>query len=101
MGAMGGRMVVLTNSDWSNKLVNMKEIGASDFKARCLALIDDVNATGSSVVITKRGRPVAELIRYSGVDTRFPQDTLRDSVSFSADIEQPVVPSRDWNVVTE
>ncbi len=79
----------------------MKEIGASDFKARCLALIDDVNATGSSVVITKRGRPVAELVGYSGVDNRFPQYTLRDSVSFGADVEQPVVPPRDWNAVAE
>ncbi|MFW6388014.1 MAG: type II toxin-antitoxin system Phd/YefM family antitoxin [bacterium] len=79
----------------------MKQIGASDFKARCLALIDDVNATGSPVVITKRGQPVAELVRYSGVDTQFPQHTLRDSVSFYGDVEQPIIPSSDWDVVAE
>ena len=38
-----------------------KTINASDFKARCLRVLDDVQATGSEVVITKRGKPVARL----------------------------------------
>lgn len=35
---------------------------ASTFKARCLALLDEVAATGSSVLVTKRGRPLARLV---------------------------------------
>jgi prevent-host-death family protein len=38
-----------------------KSINASDFKARCLKVLDDVQATGAEVVITKRGQPVARL----------------------------------------
>jgi len=40
----------------------MKEstLGASEFKARCLALLDDV-AKGSTLIITKRGRPIAKV----------------------------------------
>jgi len=38
------------------------EISASQFKARCLALLDDVAASGVSVIVTKRGRPVAKLV---------------------------------------
>ena len=38
-----------------------KTINASDFKARCLRVLDDVKATGTEVVITKRGKPVARL----------------------------------------
>lgn len=91
----------LTEIDWSFKLVNMQEISASDFKARCLALIDEVAATGSPVVISKRGRVVAELISYTGSAEQYPQDTLRGTVSFSDDIEQPVVPADNWDAAAE
>lgn len=37
-------------------------IGAGDFKVKCLRLIDDVAAKHQSLVITKRGRPVARLV---------------------------------------
>ncbi len=37
-------------------------INASDFKARCLALIDQVHGGGEPVVITKRGKVVARLV---------------------------------------
>lgn len=39
----------------------MKEIKASEFKARCLQLMDEVAAKGETITITKNGRPVAEL----------------------------------------
>lgn len=39
----------------------MKEITATQFRARCLRLLDEVAETGEPVVITKRGRPVARL----------------------------------------
>jgi prevent-host-death family protein len=38
----------------------MKEITASEFKAKCLALLDNVDPEG--IVITKRGKPVAKLV---------------------------------------
>jgi prevent-host-death family protein len=36
-------------------------IKASEFKARCLKLMDEVQRTGQSVIITKNGEPVARL----------------------------------------
>jgi prevent-host-death family protein len=36
-------------------------ISAAKFKARCLELMDIVAATGAAIVVTKRGRPVAQL----------------------------------------
>jgi len=39
-----------------------KTIPAGAFKARCLAIMDEVQAKRQSVVITKRGRPVAKLV---------------------------------------
>lgn len=40
----------------------MREMKAGEFKAKCLAVMDEVAATGESVVITKRGKRVARLV---------------------------------------
>ncbi|MBI2189728.1 MAG: type II toxin-antitoxin system Phd/YefM family antitoxin [Acidobacteria bacterium] len=42
----------------------MKSIAAGKFKNICLKTLDDVAATKTTVVITKRGRPVAKLVPY-------------------------------------
>ena len=46
------------------RLQPMKTIKASEFKARCLRLMDEVEASGESLVITKHGRPVSRLVPY-------------------------------------
>jgi prevent-host-death family protein len=40
----------------------MKKIGAGEFKAHCLTLMEDVRSTREPLVITKRGKPVAKLV---------------------------------------
>jgi prevent-host-death family protein len=40
----------------------MKKIAAGEFKARCLALMEDVRSTRQPIVITKRGKAVAKLV---------------------------------------
>lgn len=47
--------------------MTMKQIAAAQFKARCLSLLDEVDADG--LVITKHGRPVAKLIPF-GADSK-------------------------------
>lgn len=37
-------------------------INAAQFRAKCLKLIDEVAATRKSLVITKRGKPLAKLV---------------------------------------
>jgi prevent-host-death family protein len=45
---------------------------ASEFKAKCLHLMDQVNETGEEIVITKNGKPVSILRAYKEVpDTLF------------------------------
>jgi prevent-host-death family protein len=39
----------------------MRQLKASEFKARCLQVMDEVAETGEPVLITKNGRPVAQL----------------------------------------
>ena len=40
---------------------SQKEITATQFKARCLRLLDEVAETGETLVVTKHGRPVARV----------------------------------------
>jgi prevent-host-death family protein len=41
-----------------------REISAGQFKARCLALMDEVRDRGGEYIITKRGTPVARLVPF-------------------------------------
>jgi prevent-host-death family protein len=40
----------------------MDEVSISEFKARCLAILEKVRRTGRGVLITRRGEPVAEVV---------------------------------------
>ena len=42
----------------------MQTIKASEFKAKCLHLMDELNQTGEEIVITKNGKPVSILMPY-------------------------------------
>lgn len=42
----------------------MRTIRASEFKAKCLAIMDEIAETNETIVITKNGRPVIRLIPY-------------------------------------
>ena len=37
-------------------------LAASEFKAKCLRLLDEVAQKGSTLIITKRGRPLAKVV---------------------------------------
>ena len=47
-------------------------VGAAEFKARCLQIMDQVKETGAEVTITKHGHPVARLVPVAAQVTRPP-----------------------------
>lgn len=65
-----------------------REIPAGEFKAKCLALLDDVAETGQEVIVTKRGRAVARLVPIEK-----PQ-SLRGSIVSQGDLISPI--EDDW-----
>ena len=79
----------------------METINASDFKARCLAILDRVSATGERVVILKRGRPVAELGPACRTQSGYPQFELQGTVTVTGDIVRPPVPEEHWESLGE
>ena len=69
-------------------------INASDFKARCLALIDHVHGGGEPVVITKRGKIVARLVP-AGDEHAKPWTKLQGTARLVGDPFAPVVDEGD------
>ena len=76
----------------------MKRIGAGEFKARCLALMDDVRKTREPVVITKRGKPVAKLVPADDAEQEF-IGRLKGVIRSVGDIESPIEPPEAWEVL--
>jgi prevent-host-death family protein len=84
----------------------MLTMPAGEFKAKCLSLMDEVEATGRIVFITKRGKPVAQLapirpvpVPRVTVDSIF--DSLRGMVTVSGDLDEPFIPLEEWDHLKE
>ena len=69
-----------------------RTIPAGKFKAECLALLDRVAKTGEPHIVTKRGRPVAEIVPVRARRAR----PLRGSVTVRGDIVGPILGA--WDV---
>ena len=77
----------------------MKQISAGKFKAQCLSLMDEVQATREPLLITKYGRPVAKLVPAGAAkksDDVF--GCLRGVIRIIGDIESPVVLAEEWKM---
>jgi prevent-host-death family protein len=59
-----------------------RTIPAGEFKARCLGYLDQVARSGEILVITKRGRPVAQVAPIQDVEPV----PLEGSVKYHGDI---------------
>lgn len=68
----------------------MPTIQASEFKAKCLALMDQVARTGETITITKNGKPIAELHPHRPPRARSLIGLHRGQVEISGDIVAPV-----------
>ena len=67
----------------------MEIVIASEFKAKCLKIMDEVAATGEPVIITKHGVPVAQLVpEVQKPETLF--GALQGSVTILGDIVVPI-----------
>jgi prevent-host-death family protein len=75
----------------------MKQMRASVFKARCLTVMDDVQATGEPVIITKRGKPVVKVVPVESESELF--GFMAGKFRIVGDIESPVVPLKQWKIM--
>jgi prevent-host-death family protein len=83
---------VLTNfNDYSTKILTMQEIAISEFKAKCLALIEEVNKTKQPIRITRHGKPIAEVVPSSPERKRRKLGSMSGTVKILGDIVSPVI----------
>jgi prevent-host-death family protein len=71
-------------------------VKASEFKAKCLSLMDEVAASGDVIVITKNGRPVAQLGPVK-IKPKTLFGFMKDRVRIVGDIESPI--DVEWNAM--
>ena len=62
---------------------------ASEFKAKCLQLMDEVADGGGEIVITKNGRPVSRLVPFRD-KPQVPFGRHRDKIRILGDIVSPM-----------
>jgi prevent-host-death family protein len=87
----------------ANLSPGQRQMGAGEFKAKCLGVLDEVQDTGQHVVITKRGIPVAKLVpiaRGKKKDDFFGRMVgIVEIVGDPDDLVKPTVPLEDWNML--
>jgi prevent-host-death family protein len=71
---------------------SIREVAISEFKAKCLALLEEVDKTKISLLVTRRGRPIAEVIPTSpNMEERDWLGSLSDSTEITGDVVSPVI----------
>jgi prevent-host-death family protein len=75
-----------------------RSIPAGTFKARCLALMDEVRDRGTEYVITKRGKAVAKLVPVR-VESRRLLGSMRGTVTVRGDIVSPT--DEPWDALED
>lgn len=78
-----------------------ESIAISEFKATCLAVLERVRRTGTSIVVTRRGQPIAEVIPPSAASVG---DAWLGSMQHTArivgDLVAPVGGDDDWEAAS-
>ena len=73
----------------SKQATGARTITASEFKAKCMELLDEVVESGEEIVITKNGHPVSRLVPYREQSSGF-IGRDRDKIRILGDIVSPM-----------
>ena len=78
-----------------------RTIPAGEFKAKCLALLDEVAETGEELVVAKRGRPVARVAPLAKTTRKkkYNRPSLAHMVLSTGDIVSPL--DVEWDTLRE
>lgn len=74
----------------------MQRIPAAQFKSQCLALMEQVAASGRPVIVTRHGKPVVQILPVEK-DAEDIFGFLAGKGRIVGDIEESV-PASDWNL---
>ena len=80
----------------------MEEVAISEFKAKCLALLERVRKTKTPIRVTRFGKPVADVVPPSPVAE--PGEwlgTMAETIEIVGDIVSPVMEENDWEAARD
>jgi prevent-host-death family protein len=80
----------------------MKEVAISEFKAKCLSLLDQVQKTKKPLLVTRFGKPIAEVVpappRAGAGDWI---GSMKGTFEILGDIVSPANEEEDWEVLRD
>lgn len=80
----------------------VKDIAISEFKAKCLALLEHVRRTRTPIRITRFGKPVAEVVPPRVVQDRAAWiGSMKDSIEILSDIVSPANDENEWEALRD
>ena len=82
-------------------MIVMREIAISEFKAKCLALLEQVQKTKNPIRITRFGKPVAEVVPTSPAPMPDWMGSMKDSIEIVGDVVSPANQESDWEALRD
>jgi prevent-host-death family protein len=84
------------------KVHHMKEVAISEFKAKCLAILEQVRKTRQPIRVVRHGKPVAEIIPPSPVQDRSAWiGSMKGKMEILGDIISPAADEDEWEVLRD
>lgn len=77
----------------------MRAVPAGQFKQTCLRLLDEVGTSGEPIVITKRGKAVAQLAPVKPERAEDWRGAMSDRGKIRGDLVQPASDSDEWEAL--
>ena len=83
---------------------SIQQIAAGEFKAKCLKIMDEINKTGKSMIVTKRGVPVMKVVPIRNAKKKKDDFFGRlkgiiEIVGDPDDLIKPVFPLEDYDML--
>ena len=76
----------------------MRSVTVTQFKAHCLAMLDEVARTGEALVLVRRGKPIARVLASSTTSApSSPAVRLAGTVTIHGDLIAPAIDPDAWD----
>jgi len=83
-------------------MIAMNEVSISEFKAKCIGLLEQVRKTKQPLRVVRHGKPIVEIVPATEkVDRMEWIGSMKDSVEIRGDVISPATDEDDWEVLRD